>query len=48
MDKAVTIKSLLFQDEAVGWGKNTYKYWHLVDSKNKRKEAKAIKGGKNS
>ena len=26
MDKTVTIKSILLQNEAVGWEKNTYRY----------------------
>ena len=45
MDKAVTIKTLLLQDEAVGWEKNTYRYWHLADSKIKEmtpKEQKVV------
>ena len=45
MDKAVTIKTLLLQDEAVGWEKNTYRYWHLADSKIKEmtpKEQQAV------
>ena len=32
LDKAVAIKTLLLQDEAVGWEKNTYRYWHLADA----------------
>ena len=43
MDKAVTIKTLLLQDEAVGWGKNTYRYWHLADAKIKEMTPKQQK-----
>ena len=45
MDKAITKKTLLLQDEAVGWEKNTYKYWHLADEKIKEmtpKQQKAV------
>ena len=33
MGKALTIKSLLLQDEAFGWEKNTYRYCHLANAK---------------
>ena len=43
--KAITIKTLLLQDEAVGLEKNTYRYWHLADAKIKEmttKQQKAV------
>ena len=43
MDKAVTIKTLVLQDEAVGWEKNTYRYWHLADAKIKEMTPKQQK-----
>ena len=43
MDKAVTIKTLLLQDEAVGKGKTTYRYWHLADAKIKEMTPKQQK-----
>ena len=45
MDKGITIKTLLFQEEAVRWEKNTYRYWHLADEKIKEmtpKQQKAV------
>ena len=47
MDKEVTIKTLLLQDEAKGWEKNIYRYV-LAPSRreNKRDDTKATKGGK--
>ena len=32
MNKAVTINTLLLQDEIIGWEKNTYRYWHIEDA----------------
>ena len=43
MDKAVTIKRFLHQDEAIGWEKNIYRYWLLEDAKIKEMTPEQLK-----
>jgi len=38
------VKTLLLQDEAVGWEKNAYRHWHQPDSKIKEMTPKEQKG----
>ena len=40
MSKAVTLKTLLLQDEEKGWQKNSYRFWLLAVNKFEEMEQK--------
>ena len=40
MNKAVTLKTLLLQDEEKGWQKNSYRFWLLAVKKLEEMEQK--------